>query len=163
MRAKSVLPTWRELYPMLPVLIQRIFLKLSQIKEDPQWHPEDNALEHIKSVYEKALETDDPDQVMAALFHDLGKAFTAKLKPGTQYSSSHGHENASMYLADLAAMRDFMESFGADPDVVIWIVKNHMRMHKFEEMRHKKQKALKENPAFKKLKIFAKLDSEAKS
>jgi len=163
MRAKFInLPSWNELYPMLPDSIKRIFLKLQQIKENPKWHPEDNALEHIKMVYDKALATNDPDLVMTALFHDLGKAFTNKLKPGGYYSS-HGHEAVSERLVDTPQNSEFIEDFGADPKTVKWLVANHMRMHIFHEMKHSKRKLLREHPNFDKLLTFAEIDSAAKT
>lgn len=159
---KKLLPSWDEMYQLLPDSIKRIFLKLQQIKENPNWHPEDNALEHIKIVYDKALETGDPDLLMAALFHDLGKAFTARLKP-EGYSSSHGHEAVSVRLVDTPENINFIEYFGANPETVKWLVANHMRMHIFNEMKPAKRKLLSQHQDFDKLLIFAEIDSAAKT
>jgi hypothetical protein len=161
MRAKTLmLPNWEQLYLTLPRVIKNMFLKLQKIQEDPKWHPEEKnggVLEHIRMVYDKALTSNDPDLIMAALFHDLGKAFTAKEKPNG-YFSTHGHEQVSAGIVKTPICVDVIKSFGADPETVLWIVENHMRMHRFNEMRPAKRKLLTDHPQFDKLEAFGIID-----
>ena len=158
MRAKIIkFPTWEELNLILPNSIKKIFQKLEQIKEDPQWHPESDALEHIKIVYNRALESMDADIIMCALFHDLGKVLAAKEKTGGFYSS-HGHEKISSSLVNIPLYKKFIKDFGADPENVLWLVENHMRFHNIEEMRLSKRKILMEHPLFDKLEAFGIID-----
>jgi len=160
--------SWNELYAILPKSIKDIFLKLRELKEDPRWHPEEyeniesiypntgGVLNHIKKVYDKTIAYDDIDLCMAALFHDLGKAECAKLKPGTEFYTSHGHEMVSAKITYFH--KDFIELNGANYEAVHFIVSNHMRAHKLSEMRPFKQKLLRDNPYFEKLMIFEKCD-----
>ncbi len=64
-------PTFLSMYDKLLVLLTA----LDGVRQDPQYHPEGDALFHSLQVFEVArAETRDWELLMAALVHDVGKA-----------------------------------------------------------------------------------------
>ena len=87
---KRKFKTFDELYNEAPKELQQVIDKMEYSEQDPGWHPEGNSLVHAKIVYNRSLESNDIDLIMAAFFHDLGKATTThKNKRGSW--SAHGH------------------------------------------------------------------------
>jgi CRISPR/Cas system-associated endonuclease Cas3-HD len=85
--------------------------------------------------------------MLAALFHDLGKVDATRphrSQPGKW--SAHGHEFSSARLVE--KYRDWIESLGANFDIVYFIVKEHMRVKHIHEMRPSKQVTLRQHKYF---------------
>ena len=56
-----------------------LLIALDGINQHPKYHPEIDALYHSLQVFQCALkDTDDPELLAAALFHDIGKATDSK-------------------------------------------------------------------------------------
>jgi hypothetical protein len=79
---------------------------LEQVKQDPRWHPEGDALYHSLQVFERAREVRPYDEefLLAALLHDVGKAIDPR-----------DHANAA-----LAALR------GTLTERTAWLIEHHM-------------------------------------
>lgn len=136
------------------------YLKLAMYKmmytwQNLQWHPEGNAYNHAKIVTNRAAITGNIDLIVAAFFHDLGKVDTTFInKKGTW--AAYRHEFASLKYVE--RYKDFIKDLGANYDAVWHIVKEHMRIQKYSEMRPHKKRKLEENPYYDLICKFAELD-----
>ena len=87
--------------------------------------------DHILSVYENSLLFNNKEVIIAALFHDVGKPFSAveNKHGGTSY---YGHENISAYLTRMLFTyfeKNINLMVYPDVDAVINLISFHMRMH----------------------------------
>jgi hypothetical protein len=151
--------SFQDILQNAPRFVLRKLEQLKFLRERPDFHPEKSAFEHIRIVTERLMTTGDPDLVMAGVFHDLGKFECVRENPKTGYPTSPGHD---AWAADLVARdtecRKWIESFGADPDTVAEICREHMRVKGVSEMRPSKQEAVKSSPAWPKLQVFTMAD-----
>ena len=162
LREEKLYVTPQELIRNLPKDLKDILFKQWGAKQNPEWHPEGNTLKHILVVIKRAYHhyPDDPNMVMAALFHDLGKIDTYKINPKTGQPTAYGHEDKSTDYVE--QFRDWIESFeGTDVDEIKYLVKNHMKVKPstWNQMKDKKKEPIISHPAFDKLMGFTdKLD-----
>lgn len=140
----------------MPEALQKRVFNLKNSQQNPTHHPEGNVLKHTILVVTRALEDNDIDIALAAMFHDIGKDETASINPRTNSFSHFGHEAVSATL--VKDYKDFIESVGGNTANVFFIVKNHMRIKHLPEMRKKKQDKLMSFRAFSKLNKFTKHD-----
>lgn len=117
----------QQLHPELAVL--------ESIKQEPDWHPEGNVLNHsmlaadaaARLVREEELGGEEALVVLfGALVHDLGKATTTepRMKGGQMRITAHGHEAAGVQLA-----ADFLHGLKMPNDVIAKvqpIVRDHL-------------------------------------
>jgi hypothetical protein len=157
------IPTFSEIYTIVPVGIRELLDKCENTPQSPKWHPEGpdekvphNVLVHTKIVYERARRTGDLNLTLAALFHDLGKVRTTKLNKVGGWSA-YGHEFVSAGIVN--DNRGWIALMGGDPDEVHAIVKDHMRIKLMDQMRKPKRDDFLRNPYFSKLEKFTELDS----
>lgn len=151
--------TFEEILQGAPRFVLRKLEQLKFLRERPDYHPEKSAYEHIKIVTERLITTGDPDLIMAGVFHDLGKFECAKENPKTGYPTSPGHDAWSAELVDRdTECRKWIESFGANPEIVSVICREHMRVKGISEMRPAKQETVKSSSAWPKLQIFTQAD-----
>lgn len=154
--------TPQELIKNLPKELKELLFKQWGAKQNPEWHPEGNTLKHILVVLKRAYHhyPDDPNMVMEALFHDLGKMDTYNINPKTNQPTAYGHEFKSSDYVE--RFRDWVESFdGTDVDEIKYLVQNHMKVkpRTWDSMRDIKKEPIKSHPAFNKLMGFTdKLD-----
>lgn len=148
----------KELIYSLPEDVKKRFFGLWGVPQRPDYHPEGNTLKHVIMVTKRALKyyPDNMNIVIAAIFHDIGKDETAGVNPKTGHPTAHGHEEVSASL--VRKNPDWILQNGGDPEVVYFIVKNHMKAHKMDQMRPSKQDELKNHPYFEDLMKFEKLD-----
>ena len=144
----------QELVRSLPTELKDLLFSQWDAKQNPKWHPEGNTLKHILVVIKRAYHhyPDDPNMVMAALFHDLGKMDTYAINPKTSLPTAYGHEKESVEYVE--KFRDWIESFeGTDVDEIKYLVKNHMKIKPstWDQMRDKKKEPIERNPAYDKL------------
>lgn len=148
------IPTFEEIINQSPKEIQGLLERCGQTPQSPNWHPEapnaeipHNVLKHIEIVYNRARKTGDLDLAIAAFFHDLGKEKVTKPSKNTKGSwSAHGHEMVSTRLVE--KYEKWIKEIGGDYLKVKEIVKQHMRIKQYDEMRPHKQKELRNNPYY---------------
>lgn len=151
-----------DLIRSLPLELKELLFKQWNAKQNPKWHPEGNSLKHILIVLKRAYRhyPNDPNMIMAALFHDLGKMDTYAINPKTGEPTAYGHENKSTEYLD--QYRDWVESFDdIDFDEIKYLVRNHMKVKPstWDSMRDTKKEPILTNRSFDKLKGFTnKLD-----
>ena len=148
--------TWDELESTAPDILKELLETLKLHKENPKYHPESSAYEHIKIVTERLIKTGDMDLVMAGFFYDLGKLSTAAKSEDGNWNISHGHEYISAKL--VLRYKNWVQEMGANPYVVHEIVKNHMRI-KFNGISKKDKDRLERYTIFQKLSQFINADN----
>lgn len=158
MRAKTVMPnTFQEFYELAPDEIKGYLDRCASTHQTKQWHPEGDCLTHIKVVFNRAKRTGDINLMLAALFHDLGKADVTTKHPSIPDKwSAKMHELVSARL--VKRHREWIEEMGGDFDTVYYLVDQHMRIKKMSEMRPSKQEIMKSHPNFKLLSRFTDFD-----
>lgn len=154
--------TIKKLYKSLPEDLKILLFKQWYAKQNPKWHPEGNTLKHIIIVLRRSyyFYGNDPNMILSALFHDLGKIDTYRINPKTGQPTAYGHEDKSVLY--IKKYRNWIKSFeGVDINEVEYIVQNHMKIKSgiWENMRDNKKKPISDHPSFKKLLNFTnKLD-----
>lgn len=161
MNKKQIPSTAQDLVRSLPQDLKKLFFDQWGAKQSTKWHPEGNSLKHIILVLRRAYNKygDDPNMVMAALFHDLGKMDTYAINPKSGEPTAYGHDAKSgEYVKQYA---DWIESFeGTNIDVIEYLVVNHMKMKPstWDVMKQAKKDPIEQNPAFDKLRGFETID-----
>lgn len=152
----------QNLIKSLPKELKDLLFKQWVAKQNPEWHPEGNTLKHIIVVLKRAYHhyPDDPNMIMAALFHDLGKIDTYQINPKTGQPTAYGHENKSTEYVE--QYRSWIEGFeGTDVDEIKYLVQNHMKVKPstWDSMKDTKKEPIRTNKSFDKLMGFTdKLD-----
>jgi len=150
------IPTIKELYGIAPKEIKEYIDKCKKTEQSVIWHPEGNVYNHISIVYNRAKKTGDIDLALAAFFHDLGKVDTTKPNKHGGLSAI-GHENVSAKLVE--RYQKWVKDLGANPQRVYYIVKQHMRIKQYNNMRSNKKQALKDHKYFNDLLKFTDFDN----
>jgi hypothetical protein len=158
---KQIPNTPQELIRSMPTDLKKLFFDQWGAKQATKWHPEGNSLKHIILVLRRAYNKfgDDPNMIMAALFHDLGKMDTYAINPKTGDPTAYGHDvKSGDYVKQYA---DWILSFeGTNIDVIEYLVINHMKMKPstWSVMKQAKKDPIEQNPAFKSLQDFETID-----
>jgi len=155
MRAKTIIPSYDELYASAPQEIKDYIDKCNDTPQGTDWHKEGNVGIHNRLVYDRAAEYGDINIALAAFFHDLGKVDTTKPNKKGGFSA-HAHERVSGKLVD--KHRAWVGSTGANFMQVKEIVDNHMRIKQMDEMRPHKQEAIRNLQTYPELVKFTKCD-----
>lgn len=152
--------SFKSLYSASPLELKQTVMNQWKAKQNSTYHPEGNTLKHIIVVTNRAFKNfpDNKDIQLAAYFHDLGKLATYAINPKTGQPTAYGHEEESVKLID--NFRDFIEQQGANPDIVKYIVGNHMRIkpNTWDFMRPSKKDPIINNPHYKSLEKFGTID-----
>lgn len=113
-----------ELFSNFPVLAP-----LSQVPQDPRWHPEGDVWTHTLLVIEHLPPNATFAMAFSALFHDVGKAATTvKLECGR--ITAKGHENISKKITC-----EILDELQVDPhfkNEVLFLIFRHMIAHSNE-------------------------------
>lgn len=97
-------------------------------------HEEGDALTHSLMVLDVAAAKSDREDVrVAALFHDLGKAIT----PPEQWPSHHDHDMKGVPVVEVAC--DRLKLPASFKQAAVVACREHMRVHRFLEMKKGKQ------------------------
>ena len=171
MRAKLVndLLTFKQLYNSAPTEIKNYLNKCKITPQGAEWHPEapdeevpHNVLAHINIVFNRARRTGDINFMLAAFFHDLGKADTTHPHPSGEPGrwSAKMHEIVSARLVE--KYRDWIEELGGNYDLIHYIVAQHMRAKQEDIMRPVKQAELRKHPYYNAVKTFSEFDDMKK-
>ena len=151
--------------------------QMKDTKQNPVWHPEGNLYNHIWMVYDGILKDVDKlhddnywdttirDFLICALFHDLGKIQTTRLKTikdGSQKLVSYGHEEyAKEYLDKYLFLFNFCYNY-SDKEMIYEVCANHMRTHLFDKMKESKKIEFCKNPYCLQTLLFSKYDDMSK-
>ena len=145
--------TFEELYNRLPLVYRNALAKCEQ---DPIWHPEGVVETHVRMVfdYAKTHFPEDKDLLLVALFHDLGKPETQRIKEvdGKIKISNIGHETKCSDYID--KFFDLYADVSTNKEKVKEICNNHMRTHLYIDGKLSKPSKRK---AFEELKYFSEL------
>lgn len=113
---------------------------LERVKQNPQYHPEGDALYHSMQVFELAREARpwDEEFLLAALLHDVGKAIDA-----------HDHVNAGLEALE-----------GAITDRTEFLIAHHMEAHQYRArtLGHRAGLRLSQSEDFEDLLLLSELD-----
>ena len=146
-----------ELYLVAPAAVRQKLDDNKVLKENPLYHPEDNAFEHIKIVTNRLFETKDINMVLTGFFHDICKAETAIPRENSPYFLCRDHEKHAVAFA--LRHVNFIHSFeDVDLGKILWIIDNHMRIKQIADMRGYKKTEILENTWFESLVAFSKAD-----
>jgi len=155
--------TFKRIRELAPQEINDYLDKCEQTPQNPKWHPEApnekipyNVLAHIKIVYNRSLLSEDMNLILAALFHDLGKADVTKINKSGNWGS-YGHEFISANLVE--KYKKWVGGMGGKWKKVHWIVKEHMRIKLIDQMKPAKQELLLNHEWINFLKKFTEYDN----
>ena len=127
-------------YGILEKILPEVYV-MKQCCHNPEHHPEGDCFQHSLRTLE-FVQDEDMLTKIAALLHDVGKP-KVMCVGSTAY---HGHERAGVHPG-----KAVMKRFGrpkVEQDAVIFVIKNHMKMHKLSEMKPSKRRALYDSPFF---------------
>jgi len=143
----------------LPPVLYDLFMELWYVPQRKEYHPEGNVLKHSIVVIKRSLAAypNNINLALAAIFHDIGKLETLMFDENDE-PTAHGHEHESADIVN--EYRDWIKSIGGDPDIVWFIVKNHMRIKHIDEMRPAKRDALMKHKWFVYIDVFRRLDTK---
>lgn len=123
---------------------ESLLLPLEQVKENPKYHPEGDALYHSLQVFEWARDDVpyDEELLLAALLHDVGKA----IDPGDHVQ------------AGLDALAGFITARTA------WLIENHMLAQEWLDgtLGARARRRLQRAESFEELKILAECDRDGR-
>jgi predicted HD phosphohydrolase len=123
---------------------EALLLPLENVKQDPRYHPEGDALYHSLQVYDRACQhlPYDEEFLLAALLHDVGKAF----------------DPADHVAAGLEALSDLISERTA------WLIDHHMQAHALLEgtLGVRAHRRLKASESYDELVLLARCDREGR-
>ena len=158
MRAKTVKPsTFQDFYDAAPEELQGYIDKCAKTPQTAFWHPEGNVKTHINIVFNRAKRTGDINFMLAAFFHDLGKADKT-----TKHPTIPGKYPAKMHVIVSARLvqkyKNWIEEMGGDYDKIYYIVSQHMRVKEIDKMRPFKQAEFRKEKYFELVNKFSDFD-----
>lgn len=115
------------IYSYAPKTLQEYVDFLKTIDQRRDYHPEGSVYNHTKAVTNRIAKTKDIDLILSAFLHDTGKDRTLKVQ--NDILMQPGHEVYSAELMNIGSpWREWVRRLGGDPDIVRFIISNHMRM-----------------------------------
>jgi len=153
--------TFKELYNKAPKELQEYVDRCAQTPQSKEWHPEGNVRTHTVIVYNRAKKTGDINLMLAAFFHDLGKADTTQKSMFIPDKfSAKMHEYVSSKLVE--KYKHWIEELGGNTDIVYYVVSQHMRAKQLPKMRQSKQEKFKSDKYFQYVEKFGEFDDMLK-
>lgn len=114
-------------------LLKKIFPELQEnVGVAQEKRPGDDVFEHTMRALDAAradtmlLSPGDPDLLFAILFHDVGKAKTAKFDPDAQRIVFFGHQLLSARMAKRWLKNMKAETIGLHPERIVHLIRHHM-------------------------------------
>jgi len=160
----NLLITMHRLYDFL--INQSEFQELKECEQNPQFHPEGDALTHTYKVKDCVLnaalkceltESEAMHLIVVAMLHDLGKVPTKAWNEKKMQFTYYGHADESVPIA--AQFLDHLRLEGVSTEDVLWLVANHMKCMDFKNMRKSKRDELLNHRLFPMLMKFHMYDS----
>ena len=125
-------------------VFESLLLPLENVKQNPKYHPEGDALYHSLQVYDLACDQlpYDEEFLLAALLHDVGKG----LNP-------YDHVNAGLEALE-----------GLISERTAWLISNHMLAHQIQDrsIGARKLRRLKKNESFDELVLLGECDRDGR-
>lgn len=147
--------SFNHLLSKCPKELTNRIVNLKNIPQRPDHHPCGSVFNHTKIVVNRLIKYQDPILSWSALYHDIGKDETTKMN-SKGILQALGHEDVSASLVE--EYFDFLEGFDFHPGMVYDIVKFHMRIKVFEEMKASKRMKMAAMPSFGRLWLFRQAD-----
>ena len=149
---------FKYLFRTMPEELYKRFMGLWNVPQRPDYHPEGNTLKHSIIVLQRTLYffPYNRDLHLASIFHDIGKDVTLRYNEATGMPTAYGHEDISANI--VLDYQDWIRYWLGNPDKVEWIVRNHMRIKKINEMTDKKRQQLIDHPFYSDLINFSSMD-----
>ena len=123
---------------------ESLLLPLENVKQNPKYHPEGDALYHSLQVYDLACDQlpYDEEFLLAAVLHDVGKG----LDP-------YDHVNAGLEALE-----------GLISERTSWLIANHMLAHKIQDrtIGARKHRRLRENESYDELVLLGQCDRDGR-
>jgi len=115
------------IYSYAPKTIKEYIDFLKTIDQRKDYHKEGNVYNHTKAVTNRLAKTKNIDLIVSAFLHDTGKDRTQKIENGIIMQP--GHEVYSAELMNInSPWRDWVRELDGDPDVIRFVISNHMKM-----------------------------------
>jgi poly(A) polymerase len=127
---------------LLAVVLPEVAAMVGQ-EQPPEYHPEGDVFEHT-AIMLNAMRTDDPRLAWAVLLHDVGKPPTAQMIEGRLRFEKHAPVGAEATRRILDRLRFSSD----DTEAIAFMVGNHMRFVKVDEMRRSTLRRLVGAPTF---------------
>ena len=140
MSAVSDLNVFGLLEPILPEVAA-----LRGVEQNPKWHPEGTAYVHTLQLLNNMKDNAEEELAWACLLHDTGKATTSKVNENG-HIVAYGHEYESEKLAGEVLNR--LNFSNEKKDVILSMVKSHMKFRNAKEMNKSTLKRLMRLPRF---------------
>jgi len=133
--------TFEDICKNAPIHIKYYIEHSKGVLQTPMWHPEGDLYTHIRIVFNRAKKMYDINLMLAAILHDLGKVdVTIKHPTIPNKWMAKTHEKISAKITK--ENKEWIESFGANFDIVYYLVKEHMKIKQLDKMRESKRKKL---------------------
>lgn len=143
------------IYNHAPDVLQSKFTRLRQLRERPDYHPEESAAKHIEIVTNRCVASDNPNLILTGFLHDICKAETARPNPKNGFPMCPGHDfEAAKLIRTNEDVQRFIRTFKGNVDIVEWLVAQHMRIAQLSVMKKSKQDAMTNHPWFNMLQAF---------
>jgi len=125
------------------------------VEQPPEFHPEGDVFTHTRLALSHLPAQRSEALTLALLLHDTGKVKTQRFDAGR--IRFFGHDQESSVIARRICERFLMPV--KTTERIAWLVKQHMRIHHFQNMRLSKQKQLLREPGFHELLVLARCDA----
>ena len=124
------------------------------VEQQPEHHPEGDVSQHVLAALRASPVKGKPITTLAILFHDIGKPGTYALTPTDKYPDGkhtfYGHDSYGVGVFEKIANR--LKFSNDEKNAISWVIKNHMKPYKAEQMKPSKLLALKNNEFWPELK-----------
>jgi poly(A) polymerase len=142
-------------------LLSYIFPELNNtfgVEQSEEWHPEGDVSVHsiltLSSLIKEGVR--DADLLFAGLIHDIGKPHTFAISEKHGRIINYGHDNVGVSMA--RRLCDRYKFSNKSKDKILYLIKNHMRMHQARKMKKIKLKELIYHKYFNDLLLLHKAD-----
>ena len=143
----SYIDEFNILYDKAPQDLKDIVDATKNIEQSKEWHPEGDVYTHTRLVTNRLHNCyNDINLSVAGFLHDLGKVNATVWDDEKESWTAHGHEDESSSIVQ--SYDKWVRSLGADPKIVDFIVKNHMRIKYLDEFRLQQKIAFLKEPLF---------------
>lgn len=139
---------------LLPEILPEVS-NLKGIGHVSEYHPEGDVFKHTLSTL-KYLKKSSPVLAMACLLHDIGKRQTITYSDRIRFPK---HEAVGAQMAKQIMER--LKFSRSDTEDVVWLIKNHMTLLQYPQMRESTRKRLFKNPLFPLLLELVSIDIQA--